>query len=164
MNAENRELNPTALRVQSALARTGLGFRVIEFPTTTRTAQEAATAIGCDVAQIAKSIVFRTCDGQRPVLVIASGINRIDEDKVAALVGEAIEKADAPYVREVTGFVIGGVPPVGHTTPIHTLIDEDLFRHSVIWAAAGTPNAVFELDPLGLLGATGSTAVDVKQI
>jgi prolyl-tRNA editing enzyme YbaK/EbsC (Cys-tRNA(Pro) deacylase) len=163
MTTSETPLNPSAARVQAALARAGLGYRVIEFPNTTRTAQEAATAIGCEVAQIAKSIVFRIRGDLRPVLVIASGVNRIDEGKVAALVGEPIEKADAAYVRQVTGFAIGGVPPVGHTAPIVTLIDEDLLQYSVIWAAAGTPNAVFELDPPGLLAVTGSSAIDVKQ-
>ena len=133
-------LSASAARVQATLAAHGLGFRVTKFPQTTRTAQQAADSIGCSVAQIAKSIVFRTVAKQEPVLVIASGANRIDERKVAGLLGEAIEKADAVFVRIATGFAIGGVPPVGHSSPLRTLVDEDLLQHEMIWAAAGTPN------------------------
>ena len=152
-------LSASAARVQTTLAAHGLDFRVTEFPQTTRTAQQAADTIGCTVAQIAKSIIFRTVAKQEPVLVIASGANRIDEQKVAALLGEAIEKADAAFVRMATGFAIGGVPPVGHPNPLRTLVDEDLLQHQVIWAAAGTPNAVFELRPVDLLRLTGTSPV-----
>jgi prolyl-tRNA editing enzyme YbaK/EbsC (Cys-tRNA(Pro) deacylase) len=161
-HAVNPALQTSAARVQAVLAQSGLGYRVVEFSQATRTAQQAADAIGCQVAQIAKSIVFRTKAARQPVLVITSGSNRVDEAKVAKHIGEAIEKADAAYVRETTGFVIGGVPPIAHLTPVRTLVDEDLLQYAVIWAAAGTPNAVFELDPPGLLRVTGSIAVDVK--
>lgn len=149
--ATNEISSASAARVQTVLAAFGLEYRVIEFPQTTRTAQQAADTIGCTVAQIAKSIVFRTVSGQQPILIIASGANQIDEKKVAMLLGEAIQKADAAFVRSVTGFVIGGVPPVGHPVPILSLVDEDLMRHDVIWAAAGTPNAVVALKPRDLL-------------
>lgn len=157
----NQTVSASIARVQTALAAHGLEYRVTEFTHSTRTAQHAADAIGCLVAQIAKSIVFRTVCAQQPVLVIASGANRIDESKIATLLGEAIEKADAAFVRAATGFAIGGVPPVGHPVEMRTLIDEDLLRYDVIWAAAGTPNAVFELSPAALVRMTGSPPVAV---
>jgi prolyl-tRNA editing enzyme YbaK/EbsC (Cys-tRNA(Pro) deacylase) len=143
---------PSALRVQAAL---GDRHRVMEFEATTRTAADAAAAIGCTVAQIGKSLVFRGAGSNRPVLVVASGVKRVDEAKVAAAVGEPIARADADFVREATGFAIGGVPPVGHKeTPI-VLIDESLMSFGEIWAAAGTPNAVFRLTPADLVALTG---------
>ncbi len=131
--------SPSALKVQAAL---GPRFEVLEFDAGTRTADEAAAAIGCTVAEIAKSIVFRAASG-RPVLVVASGAHRVDEKKIAALIGEKVARADADFVREATGFAIGGVPPVGHRTAPITLVDEALLAFPEIWAAAGTPNAVF---------------------
>ncbi len=121
---------PSALKVQAAL---GPRFTVLEFDASTRTADDAAAAIGCTVAEIAKSLVFRSASG-RSVLVIASGANRVDEEKVAALIGERIGRADAEFVRQETGFAIGGVPPVAHATPPIVLIDEALMRFSEIWA------------------------------
>jgi len=144
---------PSALKVQAAL---GERFAVLEFDASTRTAEDAAVAIGCTVAQIAKSLVFRTGSG-RAVLVVASGVNRVDEKKVAALIGEPIGRADADFVREATGFAIGGVPPVGHRTAPVALIDEALMAFGEIWAAAGTPNAVFRLTPADLVALTGGT-------
>lgn len=137
-----------------------LGHPVSTFPDGTRTAADAAAAIGCDVAQIAKSLVFRRAGGA-PLLVVASGVNRVDEAKVAALVGEPIGKADAAFVRGATGFAIGGVPPAGHAQPIETLVDEDLLGHDEIWAAAGTPRTVFPLTPSELLAMTGGRVADV---
>ena len=119
-------------------------------------------AVGCDVAQIAKSLIFRTCETDRPVLVIASGANRVNEKRIAALMGEDICKADADYVREHTGFAIGGVPPVGHLEQIPTLIDEDLLQFQEIWAAAGTPHALFKLSPEDLLRATSGKVISVR--
>jgi prolyl-tRNA editing enzyme YbaK/EbsC (Cys-tRNA(Pro) deacylase) len=148
---------PSALRVQAVL---GEGFRVLEFSASTRTAAEAAEAIGCTVAQIAKSILFRAASG-RPVLVVACGTNRVDEKKVAALLGEKIGRADAEFVREATGFAIGGVPPVGHATVPVVLLDRDLEAFETIWAAAGTPNAVFRLTPADLARLTGAAFADV---
>ena len=143
-------LSPSALKVQQALDILGLELQVVELPDSTRTAAEAAAAVGCTVAQIAKSLVFRTLQTHRPVLVIASGVHRVNEERIGTLLGEPIGKADADFVRSSTGFVIGGVPPVGHDQPIETFVDQDLRRHEEIWAAAGTPNAVFKLSAADL--------------
>jgi prolyl-tRNA editing enzyme YbaK/EbsC (Cys-tRNA(Pro) deacylase) len=151
--------SPSALKVQAVL---GPRFEVLEFDAGTRTAEDAAAAIGCKVEEIAKSLVFRAASG-RPVLVVASGAHRVDERTVAALVGERIARADADFVREATGFAIGGVPPVGHRTPPVALIDESLMAYSQIWAAAGTPNAVFRLTPADLASLTGGTVAAVKR-
>ena len=150
---------PSALRVQAAL---GDRFEVLEFDAGTRTAADAAAAIGCEVAEIAKSLLFRARESGRPVLVVASGVNRVDEKKVAAVIGEKIARADADFVRENTGFAIGGVPPVGHAVAPLTLIDEDLLKLATIWAAAGTPNAVFSLTPGELVELTGGRVAEVK--
>ena len=138
-------LSTSARKVQEVLSRHGFPFRVRELPASTRTAREAADAVGCRVEQIANSLIFRGTQTNAPILVIASGINRVNESKLADLVGEPVAKADAEFVRAHTGFSIGGVPPVGHTNPIKTWLDEDLLQWDVIWAAAGTPHAVFEL-------------------
>lgn len=156
-------LKASASRVQAALDALGFAFEVREFPDSTRTSAEAAAAIGCAVGQIAKSLVFRGRDSGRPVLVVASGVNRVDEKKVAALLGEKIARADADFVRDKTGFSIGGVPPVGHLEPPAVLIDEDLLGFDEIWAAAGTPNAVFRLSPGDLVPMTGGRVAAVKQ-
>jgi Cys-tRNA(Pro) deacylase len=150
---------PSALKVQAAL---GDSFQVVEFEASTRTSEDAAAAIGCSVAEIAKSLVFKTAAG-RPVLVIASGANRVDEKKVRALLGEKIERADADFVREATGYVIGGVPPLAHATEPVVLIDRDLEAFEAIWAAAGTPNAVFRLTPADLVRLTGGQVADVAR-
>ncbi len=150
---------PSALKVQAAL---GPRFTVLEFDASTRTAEEAAAAVGCTVAQIAKSLVFRSASG-RSVLVVASGANRVDEKAAAAAIGERIGRADADFVRQATGFAIGGVPPVGHATPPIVLIDEDLMGFEEIWAAAGTPNAVFRLTPADLVGLTGGRIAPVAR-
>jgi len=157
-----RELSPSARKIQDALASLDAQFEVVELPASARTAIEAAAAIGCSVGQIAKSIVFRTVQSRTPVLVVASGANRVNEALIAEYVGEAIEKADAAYVREKTGFVIGGVPPLGHAEPILTIIDEDLFAFDELWAAAGTPNAVFKLTASSLAQVTGGTVKGIK--
>ncbi len=150
---------PSALKVQAVL---GERFQVLEFDVSTRTAEDAAAAIGCTVAQIAKSLVFRAASG-RSVLVVASGARRIDEKTIAALVGEPVARADADFVREATGFAIGGVPPVGHRTAPITLIDQSLVALREIWAAAGTPNAVFRLTPADLVELTGGRVASVAQ-
>ena len=139
------ELSRSAGRVQALLSALGTDFEVVELSSTTRTAVEAAAAIGCSVAQIAKSILFRTVKEKKPVMVIASGVNRVNEASIADFLGEPVEKADAAYVREKTGFVIGGVPPIGDAEPICTIIDEDLLKLGELWAAAGTANSVFKL-------------------
>lgn len=162
-DASAAPLPPAAQRVQDALDARGHAGRVRVMPASTRTSAEAAAAIGCTVAQIAKSLIFRAKPSQRAVLVIASGINRVDEKKIAALVGEGIGKADADFVRAKTGFVIGGVPPLAHDTPSVVLIDRDLLALADIWAAAGTPHAVFPMTPAELVALTGGQIADVKQ-
>jgi prolyl-tRNA editing enzyme YbaK/EbsC (Cys-tRNA(Pro) deacylase) len=155
-------LSPSAQKVQEALSRSGVQLKVVELPASTRTSAEAAQAVGCQVEQIAKSLVFKTRHTQKPILVIASGANRVDETMIGAHLGEAIEKADADFVRSRTGFVIGGVPPVGHSEALKTFIDEDLLTYQQIWAAAGTPHAVFPLQPADLVHITRGEVVRVK--
>ena len=150
---------PSALKVQAVL---GPAYEVVEFDASTRTSQDAAAAIGCTVAEIAKSLIFKSAEG-RPVLVIASGVNRVDEKKVAALLGGKIKRADADFVRDRTGYAIGGVPPVGHATPPIVLIDRDLERFAAVWAAAGTPNAVFKVIPADLVGLTKGQVADIAK-
>lgn len=157
-----QRLSPSAQRVQEILLALGFSCQVTEMPQTTRTAVEAATAIGCTVAQIAKSLVFKTKQTGKPVLVIASGSNRVKEKKIETVLGERLDKADADFVREHTGFAIGGVPPVGHTSSFDIFIDEDLLRYQEIWAAAGTPFAVFRLTPEDLVKMTGGRVISVK--
>lgn len=157
------QLKESARRVQAVLAERGFDLQVREFPATTRTAAEAAAAIGCSTAQIAKSLVFRAKETDRPVLAVASGTNRVDTAAVAAFLGEPVGRADADFVRARTGFAIGGVPPVGHREPVTTLIDRDLLGYDEIWAAAGTPNAVFRLTPTDLIALTGGTVGDIKE-
>jgi len=156
------ELSESARRVQQALAGVGIASRVRELPQSTRTASEAAAAIGCRVEQIAKSLVFRREDSGQPVLVIASGTNRVDERLVSSHLSTGIGKADADFVRSTTGFAIGGVPPLGHAVALQTIIDEDLLRLDTIWAAAGTPHAVFSLTPQQLVRATGGHVMAVS--
>jgi len=151
--------HPQALRVQAAL---GPSFTVVEFDESTHTAQEAADAIGCALAQIAKSILFRSQSG-RPVLVIASGVNRVDEKKIRALLGEKIERASPEFVKDATGFEVGGVPPLGHAGPCVVFRDEDLKNYSTLWAAGGTPNAVFEIRFETLVAMSGATVADVAK-
>lgn len=154
-------LSPTAQKVQDTLRSLGLDAVVTESAETTRTAADAARRIGCEVGQIAKSLVFRGATSGRPVLVITSGANRVDEARVAAAVGEPIVKADAGFVREHTGFAIGGVPPVGHARPLDVHVDAALLGYTEIWAAGGTPNAIFPLTPADLLRVTGGRTLRV---
>jgi prolyl-tRNA editing enzyme YbaK/EbsC (Cys-tRNA(Pro) deacylase) len=147
-------------KFKEVLRRFNLDTQIVEFPITTRTAAEAATAIGCSVDQIAKSIVFKA--GSKAVLVIASGKNRINEEKIGQLIGSKIEKADAEFVRQKTGYVIGGVPPFGHLQKLVTFIDEDLLKFEEVWAAAGYPNAVFKLSPQQLLKVVKARVILVK--
>lgn len=150
-----KPLKPSAQRVQDALRRLGFANQVVELSVTAKSAAEAAAAVGCEVAQIAKSLVFKARASGRAVLVVASGANRVDLAKVEALLGEPLDRADPDFVRERTGFAIGGIPPAGHPEPLVTLVDEDLLRHDRIWAAAGHPNAVFPLTPDELVRMTG---------
>ena len=156
------ESKGSVARVREALARLGLAAEIREFDASTRTSADAAAAIGCTVAQIAKSVIFRAKGAGQPVLVIASGINRIDEKKLEAALGDKIGRADAEFVRASTGFAIGGVAPVGHTGPVKIFIDQDLNQYAEIWAAAGSPNAVFRLTPADLQRITGGTVIAVK--
>jgi prolyl-tRNA editing enzyme YbaK/EbsC (Cys-tRNA(Pro) deacylase) len=148
-------LKPSAQRVQDALTARGLDIQVVELTATARSAAEAAAAVGCEVGQIAKSLVFRGGSSGGAILVIASGANRVDLARVEALLGEKLEKADADFVRAETGFAIGGIPPLGHQKALTTVIDEDLLRFDRIWAAAGHPNAVFPATPAQLVAMTG---------
>ncbi len=160
--ANKRALSTSAQKVQDTLTERGFGtMQVMELPASTRTSAEAAAAIGCSVAQIAKSLVFRGVQSGEPVLVIASGVNRVNEARIAAVLGEPIAKADADFVRAQTGFVIGGVPPVGHSRPLRTFIDQDLRQYEEIWAAAGTPHAVFRLTPAELERLTGGEVISL---
>ena len=152
--------SPSALKVQAVL---GENFEVLEFETSTRTAAEAAAAIGCTVGQIAKSLIFRAVDSGRPVLAIASGSVRVDEARLSEILGEDIGRADAAFVREQTGYAIGGVPPVGHRSQSVILIDETLLTFDTIWAAGGTPNAVFRLKPDDLVRLTGGTVAAIAE-
>jgi prolyl-tRNA editing enzyme YbaK/EbsC (Cys-tRNA(Pro) deacylase) len=156
-------LKPSAQRVQDLLRDRGFDLTVVEMPDSTRTSAEAAAACGCTVAQIGKSLVFRAAASGRPVLVVASGVNRVDEKKVAAALGERLERADPDFVRASTGFAIGGVAPVGHPVAPAVYLDADLMALERIWCAAGTPNAVFELTPADLLAMTGGTVLELRK-
>jgi prolyl-tRNA editing enzyme YbaK/EbsC (Cys-tRNA(Pro) deacylase) len=158
----SRELQASAQKVQDMLRERGFSARVVSLADSARTAREAARAIGCEVEQIVKSLVFKGKDSAQPVFVVASGSNRVNEQRISELVGEPIEKADADFVRRHTGFVVGGVPPLGHGEPLRTYIDEDLLKFAVIWAAAGTPHAVFQLTPADLQAMTGGQVVSIK--
>ena len=155
-------LTPTAQRVQDALQALGVACQVVELPASTRSAAEAAQAIGCRVEQIAKSLVFRGLSTDRPVLAVVSGANRVDEGRLGELIAEPVAKADADYVRQRTGYAIGGVPPVGHVESLVCLIDADLLQYDAIWAAAGTPRAVFRLTPADLQRITGGRVASLK--
>ena len=156
-------LSPSAQKVQDALAAAGFAHQIVEFTQTTRSSAEAAAAIGCEVGDIAKSILFRAADSGQPVMVIASGTNRIDERKVASLLGEKLKKADPDFVRGATGYAIGGVPPLGHASKIRIFLDQDLRKRPRIWAAAGTPNAVFPLSFDDLIRMTAGEPGDIRQ-
>ena len=155
MSTSSTALKPSAQRVQDALYARGFTNQVVELPDSTRTAAEAAAAVGCTVGQIAKSLIFIGKQTGQGILVIASGANRVDEKAVQALVGEKIGKADADTVRLLTGYVSGGVPPLGHQQALLTSIDPDLLQYAQIWAAAGHPNAVFALTGAELVAMTG---------
>lgn len=157
-----QKLSARAQKVQDLLHTLGYESRVVELLHSTRTAPEAAHAIGCQVGQIVKSLIFRGKQSNIPIFVVASGINRVNEQRLYELVGEPIEKADAQFVREHTGFAVGGVPPVGHAERLTTYIDEDLLQYEAIWAAAGTPHAVFQLTPSDLQAMTGGQVVALK--
>ena len=156
-------LSPSAQKVQDLLKVRGFTqLEVLELAQSTRTAQEAADAVGCGVGQIVKSLIFRGATSQKPYLLLVSGLNRVDTHKVEESLGEKLEKPDAEYVRSVTGFAIGGVPPVGHAQPLEALIDPDLLQYPQVFAAAGTPNALFGLSPEELIKLTAGRTMTIK--
>ncbi|MBT9288955.1 YbaK/EbsC family protein [Prosthecodimorpha staleyi] len=148
-------------RVRLAATDLGLAVEIVEMPGSTRTAEDAAAACGCAVGQIVKSLVFVGAETRRPLLLLVSGANRVDETGVRAAIGEALERPDASYVRTTTGFAIGGVAPIGHETPMTTYLDRDLLAFETVWAAAGSPKAVFAIAPAQLVEATGATVIAV---
>jgi len=156
-----KSLSASAQKVQDTLTDLGFNMQVVELPNSTRTAVEAAQAVGCHVGQIVKSLIFRALKSDRPILVVASGSNRVNEALISRQVGEPLGKADANFVRERTGFAIGGVPPIGHDEQLETFIDEDLLRYGEIWAAAGTPNAIFQLSSEDLVRMTGGKVTKI---
>ena len=155
-------INTSAQKIQNILRELGSGYKVIEFTESTRTAQEAADRVGCQLGQIVKSLIFRGKTSNKGILVLTSGSNRVDENKISKYAGEPIGRADPEFVRTITGFAIGGVPPVGHIQPLETYIDEDLLLYAEVWAAAGTPNAVFQLPSSDLVKITSGKIVHVK--
>ena len=155
-------LSPTAQKIQDLLNSLGYTYSVIEHAESTRTAQEAADRAGCKLGQIVKSLIFRGQTSRKPILVLTSGANRVDEERIAQYAGEPISRADADFVRTTTGFAIGGVPPIGHAEKIDTYLDEDFKQYRTIWAAAGTPNAIFELNRPDLEKMTNGKVVRVK--
>jgi prolyl-tRNA editing enzyme YbaK/EbsC (Cys-tRNA(Pro) deacylase) len=159
--AAMNDTTPSVERVRAALVAAGHADTIGLFPEGTRTAQDAATAVGCTVAQIVKSIVLRT--GDEVVLVLTSGANRVDTAKIAAALGSAVKPADGRWVRDVTGFAIGGVAPVGHAAKPRVFIDEDLMRLDPVWAAAGSPRHVFKTSAAELARMTGGPIADVKE-
>jgi prolyl-tRNA editing enzyme YbaK/EbsC (Cys-tRNA(Pro) deacylase) len=154
-----KEPGTSVKKVQQTLKSLGFSDEIVIFPDSTRTAIEAAQAVGCSVGQIVKSLVFKGAQSHKPVLALVSGANRVNEKRLASLVGEDIEKADADFVRQHTGFAVGGVPPLGHVAPLLAFIDRDLLQYDEIWAAAGSPHAVFRLTPDDLRSMTGGEVV-----
>ncbi len=159
----DKELSAGARRIQAFFDSKGLAFEVLELPGSTRTAKEAAQTIGCEVAQIAKSLIFKDINSDEPILIIASGTNQVDLNKVEQSGQIQLGKADAKFVKEQVGFSIGGVPPVGHIQPVRTFIDNDIKQFSEIWAAAGSPFAVFKLKPNDLAEMIEAEWMDLKQ-
>ena len=155
-------LSPSAQKVQDILNELGFHCSVQESDLSTRTAADAAARVGCQVGQIVKSLIFKGSTSGKPILVLTSGANRVDEKLISSYAGEIIQRADPEFVRAVTGFAIGGVPPVGHLKPMETYLDEDLLQYPDIWAAAGTPNAVFKLTPLELQQMSGGRVANVR--
>jgi prolyl-tRNA editing enzyme YbaK/EbsC (Cys-tRNA(Pro) deacylase) len=156
------QLSPSSQKIQNLLNSLGYDYTVIEHAESTRTAQEAADRAGCELGQIVKSLIFRGKTSGKPILVLTSGSNRVDEKRISGYAGETISRADADFVRTVTGFAIGGVPPIGHAEKMETYLDEDFLSYQTIWAAAGTPNAIFELKTDDLQKMTDGKIAQVK--
>lgn len=159
----SQQLPGSAQRVQDFLSANGFTCAVQQLPGSTRTAQEAADNVGCTVSQIAKSLIFKDKATKQPILIIASGSNRVDIKKIHQATGLQLGKADGNFVKETVGYAIGGIPPVGHTTPLRTILDPDLKKYQTIWAAAGTPFAVFRLHPNELAIMTGGEWIDLAE-
>jgi len=155
-------LSSSAQKIQDHIKSLGYDYTVIEHAESTRTAQEAADRAGCELGQIVKSLIFKGKDSGKPILVLTSGANRVDEKRVSEYADEAIGRADADFVRAVTGFAIGGVPPFGHLLKLETYFDEDFLQYETIWAAAGTPNAIFEVKTSDLQKMSDAKTVRVK--
>lgn len=155
-------LSPSAQKIQNLIYDLGYSYTVVEHTELTRTAQEAADRAGCELGQIVKSLIFRGKQSGKPILVLTSGANRVNEKRISGYAGEAILRADADFVRAVTGYAIGGVPPIGHVEKMETYIDEDFLPFQTVWAAAGTPNAIFELKTSDLQQMTSGTITQVK--
>jgi prolyl-tRNA editing enzyme YbaK/EbsC (Cys-tRNA(Pro) deacylase) len=157
-------LNPTAQKIQTILDQLGYTCEVIEFQETTRTSIDAAARVGCSLGQIVKSLIFRGKLSGKPILILTSGANRVDTKKITSIIGESIDRADPEFVRSCTGFAIGGIPPVGYLSVIETIMDEDLLSYDYLWAAAGTPNAVFKVTPQELLSMSSAKVAPVKEV
>jgi prolyl-tRNA editing enzyme YbaK/EbsC (Cys-tRNA(Pro) deacylase) len=155
------ELPPSAKKVQDAASALGLAIEISAMAESTRTAEEAAAACGVTVGQIVKSLVFSGATSGKPYLLLVSGTNRVNETGVATHLGEELKRPDGKAVRDLTGYAIGGIPPFGHDTPLATYIDRDLLQYDVVWAAAGTPKAVFRVEPNSLQKATGAAVIEV---
>lgn len=156
------DLKPAALRVAAAARALGLDIRIVTHAQSTRTAEEAAAACACPVGAIVKSLVFQGKTSGKPYLLLVSGANRVDEKAVAKMIGETLKRPDASYVRDITGYAIGGIPPLGHDTPLATFFDRDLLAHASVWAAAGTPESVFEVTPAALSEAVKAAVIEVR--
>jgi Cys-tRNA(Pro) deacylase len=154
-------LNTSVRKVEKALKAHGLECQVLNMKETTRSAQDAANSLGCRVEQIVKSLVFMTKKTKKPILVLASGANRVNPKKIRNFLSEPIKMADPDFVRSKTGFVVGGVPPLGHSSPLETFIDEDLLKYPEIWAAAGSSNTMFKLSPDDLQKITQGRVISV---
>ena len=161
-NWQMPNLSPSAQKIQDQIKSLGYDYTVIEHTESTRTAQEAADRAGCELGQIVKSLIFKGKESGKPILVLTSGANRVDEKRIGEYAGEAIGRADADFVRAVTSFAIGGVPPFGHVQKLETYFDEDFLQYETIWAAAGTPNAIFEVKTSDLQTMTDAKTVRVK--
>jgi prolyl-tRNA editing enzyme YbaK/EbsC (Cys-tRNA(Pro) deacylase) len=155
-------LSSSAQKIQDLLQKLGYNYTVVEHAESTRTAQEAADRAGCELGQIVKSLIFQGKASGKPILVLTSGANRVDEKLISEYAGESIKRADVDFVRAVTGFAIGGVPPIGHNEKMESYLDEDLQQYPLVWAAAGTPNAIFELTPNDLQKMTQGITRKVK--
>ncbi len=156
------ELKESSQRVKQAIGKLGFNIEVMQMDKSTRTADEAAEAVGCSTAQIVKSLVFQGKNSKAPYMVLVSGVNRVDVGRLESLVGEPVTMAPPEFVRQVTGFAIGGVPPAGHNQEISTFIDQNLLEHDVVWAAAGTPSSMFAIKSADLVALTRGRPAEIK--